>query len=81
MDLFGVVLIEFPDFTSCRICIEAVVLNEMHWKIVGSAGNVKRVGYCPFSGLGHDKDFSVAIEISGSMSRQWILCHDRIWSW
>ena len=24
--------------------------------------------------------FSVAIVLSGSLSRQWVFCHDRIWS-
>ena len=24
--------------------------------------------------------FSVAIKLSDSVSRQWVLCHDRIWS-
>ena len=41
LDLLSVVLIEFSNFTSSRICIEVVVLNEMHWKRVGSAGNAK----------------------------------------
>ena len=30
LDLLSVVLIEFPNFTACRICIEVMVLNEMH---------------------------------------------------
>ena len=38
-------VIEFPNFTACRICKEVVVLNEMHWRKVGSAGK-KKVGYC-----------------------------------
>ena len=42
----------------------------MHWKKVGSAGNVKRVGYYSFSGLCRNRDSSVATESSGSMSRQ-----------
>ena len=25
--------------------------------------------------------FSIATEVSGSVERQWVLCHDRIWSW
>ena len=37
LDLLSLVLIDFPHFPSCRICIEAVVLNEMHWKRIGSA--------------------------------------------
>ena len=41
LDLLSVVLIEFSNFTSSRICIEVVVLNEMHWKRVGSVGNEK----------------------------------------
>ena len=38
------------------------MLHEMHWKRVGSAENAKRIGYCPSSGLCHDRDFSVTIE-------------------
>ena len=30
LDLFSIVLIEFSDFTACRICKTAVVLHEMH---------------------------------------------------
>ena len=37
LDLLSLVLIDFPNFPACRICIEAVVLNEMHWKRIGSA--------------------------------------------
>ena len=37
----------------------------------------KKVG--PFLGLCRDRDFSVSIESSDSMSRQWVLCCDRIW--
>ena len=41
LDLLSLVLIEFPVFTACRSCIKAVVVHEMHWKRVGSAGNAK----------------------------------------
>ena len=48
LDLFSVVLIVSQILTTCRICIEVVVLNKMHWEKVGGAGNAKRIGYCPF---------------------------------
>ena len=41
LDLFILVLLEFPVFTACRICIKVVVVHEMQWKRVGSAGNAK----------------------------------------
>ena len=41
LDLLSIVLIEFSNFTSSRICIKVVVLNEMHWKRVGSVGKAK----------------------------------------
>ena len=42
-DLFNIVFESFPRFyTACIICIEAVVLNKMHWERVGGAGNVKK---------------------------------------
>ena len=41
LDLFSLLLIEFPVFTTCRICTKAVVVHEMHWKRVGSAENAK----------------------------------------
>ena len=45
LELLSVVLIEFPNFATYRICIEVMVLNEMHRRKVGSARNAKRVGY------------------------------------
>ena len=30
LDLFNIVLIEFPGLTACRICLEAETWNEMH---------------------------------------------------
>ena len=51
LDLFSVVLIEFPGFIACRICINAVVLHEMHWKRVGSAGNAKEWATAHFQDL------------------------------
>ena len=62
VDLFSLVLIEFPIFTACRICIQAVVVHEMHWKRVGSAGNAKEWATTHFR-------VSVTIENSDSMSQ------------
>ena len=41
LDLFSVVLIEFPNFTTCRICIKVVELHKMHWKRVEVQENAK----------------------------------------
>ena len=38
-----------------------------------------RMGYYPFSGLRRNRDFSVATKDVGSLSRQWILCHNKSW--
>ena len=70
LDLFSVVLIVSQILTACKICIKAVVLNKMHWERVGGAGNAKRIGYCLFSGLCHDIDFSIATDFFGPMSQQ-----------
>ena len=31
-----------------------------------------RKGYYPLTGLGHDREFFVVTELSGSVSRQWV---------
>ena len=41
----------------------------------------KRIGYCPFLVLCHDREFSVAIEIAEFMSRQKVLYHDKVEYW
>ena len=56
-------LIEFPVFTACRSCIKVIVVHEMHWKRVGSAGNAKEWATTHFW-------VSVAIENSDSLLRQ-----------
>ena len=73
LDLFSLVLIEFPVFTVCRSCIKVVVVHEMHWKRVGNAGNTKKWATTHFQVF-------FATENSDSMSRQWVECHDRSWS-
>ena len=69
LDLFILVLIEFLVFTTCRICIKAVVVHEMHWNGVGSAGNEKEWATAHFR-------ISVATENSLSQQRIFALCCD-----
>ena len=38
----------------------------------------KEGGYCPFLGFGRDRESSVAIELSQSVSRQRVSCRDRL---
>ena len=38
-----------------------------------------RLGYYPFSSLGHDREFSVVTKDVGSLSRQWILYRNKSW--
>ena len=61
-------LIEFPVFTACRICIKAVVVHEMHWNRVGSAGNEKKWATA---------HFRIYVAIENSLSQQRILYRDR----
>ena len=43
-DLFNIMLESFPRFyTAFIICIEAVVMNKMHWERVGGTGNAKNM--------------------------------------
>ena len=37
-----------------------------------------KTGYCQFSSLGRDRDFSVVIELFGSVSRHDTLCRDMV---
>ena len=61
LDLLGVVLIEFSNFTACRIGKKAIVLHEMHWKRIGTAGIAKEWAIV---------HFRVSVVTENSLSRQ-----------
>ena len=44
---------------------------------MGKESRKWRKGYCPFQGLGRDREFSVATEFSQPMLRQRVSCHGR----
>ena len=69
LDWFSEVLIVPGFYTICAICIEVVVLDEIHWKRVGSAKNEKKWATAHFR-------VSVATKIFGSMSLHGPLCLD-----
>ena len=66
-------LIEFQVFTACRSCTKVIVVHEMHWKRVGSAGNAKEWATAHFWVSVVTENFDSLSDRIYLMSRQRIL--------
>ena len=76
MDLFNVLLTEFPGLYWLCNLYRGSGIGGNAWKKIGSAGKENRMGYCLFSAVDHDKKFLVVTKLVLSSCRDMALRPD-----